>query len=243
LRRQWEAKQPLEIENPKNCMFVRGSTCNDVVTLFLKDIMAIKKPLVTTYMQKSKNVNCNPFIDPTTIEFFSLKADCSLFLYGSHSKKNPDNLIFGRLFEHHILDMVEFRLVDYRPIELWDKEMNRAGSKPCFILSGPEFQDDEDFKKIGNLMVDFFRGEVVDNVNLAGIDHVYGLSVDNGKILFRHYKINFKKSGGKVPRVELDEIGPSFDIVPKRKQFASIDLFKKTLPKKRKGKKKLQRML
>lgn len=29
-------------------------------------------------------------------EFFSKKTDCSLFLFGSHNKKRPNNLIFGK---------------------------------------------------------------------------------------------------------------------------------------------------
>lgn len=32
-------------------------------------------------------------------EFFSKKTDCSLFLFGSHNKKRPNNLIFGK-FSH-----------------------------------------------------------------------------------------------------------------------------------------------
>lgn len=38
-----------------------------------------------------------PFEDETAIEFFSNKSDASLFMYGSHSKKRPHNLVIGKV--------------------------------------------------------------------------------------------------------------------------------------------------
>jgi ribosome production factor 2 len=35
------------------------------------------------------------------------KADTSLFLFGSHSKKRPNNIVLGRTYEHKVLDMAE----------------------------------------------------------------------------------------------------------------------------------------
>jgi hypothetical protein len=42
----------------------------------------------------------------------------SLFCFGNHQKKRPNNLIFGRLFDWQLLDMVEFGVVDYEPMEV-----------------------------------------------------------------------------------------------------------------------------
>jgi len=71
-----------------------------------------------------------------------------------------------------------------------------------------------------------------------GLDHVIGLA-SNGKnaFYFRHYGIKLKKSGSKVPNVELEEIGPSFEFKIRRTKFADNEMRKKTYPPK-KGKKK-----
>ncbi len=45
---------------------------------------------------------------------------------------------------------------------------------------------------------DYFRGEVVDGVNLAGLDRVIVCTSKDDMIYFRHYGVVFKKSGSKV---------------------------------------------
>lgn len=89
---------------------------------------------------------------------------------------------------------------------------------------GSEFETDFRFKLVANIIVDFFRGRVVENINLAGLDHVIVLSLGEGKdkVLFRRYGIQMKKSGTKVPKVELVEVGPSVDLELRRHHLASI---------------------
>lgn len=42
----------------------------------------------------------------TSLEFFCRKSDAALFAYGTHSKKRPNNLILGRMFDGHLYDVV-----------------------------------------------------------------------------------------------------------------------------------------
>lgn len=52
----------------------------------------------------------HPFENDVNIEKFAVKYDTSLFLFGSNSKKHPNSLIFGRMYDYHVLDMVELQI-------------------------------------------------------------------------------------------------------------------------------------
>ena len=66
-------------------------------------------------MYKKKNI-VRPFEDVSSLEFFSKKSDSSLVAFGSHNKKRPHNLVIARMFDFHVLDMVEFGISNYSPI-------------------------------------------------------------------------------------------------------------------------------
>ena len=51
-----------------------------------------------------------------SIEFLSQKNDASLWALGSHSKKRPHNLTFGRMYDGHVLDILEFGLENYKSL-------------------------------------------------------------------------------------------------------------------------------
>jgi len=153
-------------------------------------------------------------------------------VHGSHSKKRPQNLIFGRLFDFHLLDMLEFGVTNFKSRSEFKSSVHPMfGSKPSFILIGSLFQTNETYKLIANLFVDFFRGEVIEKINLQGIDKVISLSTceNTNTISFRHYGVILKNSGTRVPDVELEEIGPSMDLVLRRNKIGSDDLRTQTL--------------
>jgi len=85
--RAWKDRQPKVYENTKKAMFIRGHKSSQIVTQTLKDLTSLKKPDVIKYNDKKKNKLPNPFESETNIEFLSNKSDCSLFMYGSHSKR------------------------------------------------------------------------------------------------------------------------------------------------------------
>jgi len=221
-RKLKEDRAPKLQENTKHALFIRGHKTSNVVNMLLTDFYSLKKPYSTQYSRKSSNGTKGPFEDPTSIEFFSMKNDASLFMHGTHIKKRPHNLIIGRMFHFHVMDMVEFGISGYKSIEEFNaSKLPGLGTKSAIILIGSLFQTDEKYKLIGNLFIDFFRGPVVKQINLPGLDKVMTISVCEGTntISFRHYSIQLKKSGTRVPRVELEEIGPSVDLEVRRTRF------------------------
>lgn len=61
--------------------------------------------------------------------------------------------------------------------------------KPCIILQGSLFETDETLKRLGNLMVDWFRGAKAECVRLQGIELVISLTaVAEERVLFRVYR-------------------------------------------------------
>lgn len=100
--------------------------------------------------------------------------------FGSHSKKRPNNLVLGRLFDHHIYDLVEVGVDNFKSTETfgYDKKLTpRIGSKPFFAFIGEGFESVEELKHLKEVLLDLFRGEVVFLITLLYI-HVVALLQD-----------------------------------------------------------------
>ncbi|MBN3295106.1 RPF2 factor, partial [Amia calva] len=236
-KRFLQSREPKLTENTKNAMLIKGGNTSETVTQALKDIYSLKKPNAVLY--KKKNIT-RPFEDQTSLEFFSKKSDCSLFLFGSHNKKRPNNLTFGRMFDFHVLDMIELGIEKFIPLKGIKNSKCPEGTKPLLVFTGDSFETDNELKKLKSLLTDFFRGPTVPSIRLAGLEHVLHFTALDGKIYLRSYKVLLKKSGCRTPRIELEEMGPSFDFVMRRTHLASDDLYKTAhrQPKALKAKKK-----
>jgi len=68
-------------------------------------------------------------------------------------------------------------------------------------------------------------------IDLNGLEHVitFTLDVQTKLLSIRVFRIELKKSGHRIPRIELNEIGPCLDLIIRRTKLASDDFYKKTL--------------
>uniref|UniRef100_A0A915Q3G4 Ribosome production factor 2 homolog n=1 Tax=Setaria digitata TaxID=48799 RepID=A0A915Q3G4_9BILA len=221
-KRFLEKRQPKVIENDKTALIVKGGKTSQTVTDALADLYALKKPLA---MRMKRRNPIYPFENDVELENFAMKYDTSLFLFGSNSKKHPNSLVMGRMYDCHVLDMVELQIENFIKSADFNTAKISFGCKPCIVLQGTEFEKDETMKRIGNLMVDWFRGAVIENIRLQGLELVISLTALERKIHLRVYRTCLKKSTSTTPRVELLEIGPRIDFSAKKRKNTSTDVF------------------
>lgn len=84
--------------------------------------------------------------------------------YGAHSKKRPNNLVIGRTYDHHIYDLIEVGVENFKTMESfsYDKKLApRVGSKPFFAFMGEGFESVEELRHLKEVLLDLFRGEVI----------------------------------------------------------------------------------
>ncbi|KAI5673025.1 hypothetical protein M9H77_13389 [Catharanthus roseus] len=232
IRRELEKRAPKLVETGKKTLILHGTKTSNVLNAILSQIHHLKRNDSVRFTRKN---DIKPFESSgeTSLEFFSVKTDCSIFVLGSHSKKRPNNLVFGRTYDHHIYDLVEVGVENFKSTESfsYDKKLTpHVASKPFFAFIGEGFESVEELKHLKEVLLDLFRGEVVTNMNLAGLDRVYVCTaVSSNRVFFTHCAMRLKKSGTIVPRMELVEVGPSMDLVIRRHRLPDDSLKKEAM--------------
>lgn len=219
-KRALDKKAPKPVENPKKALFLRGTTCSQKTQDALTDLYSLRRPLAQKFTKKNE---IHPFEDAASLEFFSEKNDASLLVFGSSSKKRPHTLTVARTFGYKILDMLELNL-DPDSLRLLVEFKNTkcaVGLKPMLLFSGTPFESPipNEYTMAKSFFTDFFKGEPAEKVDVEGLQYMVSISardtVDGEdakpKIHLRVYLIKTKKSGQKLPRVEVEEMGPRMD--------------------------------
>ncbi|KAA0043918.1 ribosome production factor 2-like protein [Cucumis melo var. makuwa] len=233
VKRELEKRAPKLVETGKKTLILHGTKTSGVLNEVLTELYHLKKESAVKYSRKNDGIKPFESGGDASLEFFSLKTDCSIILYGSHSKKRPNNLVIARTYNQHIYDMVEVGIENFKSMHsfAYDKKLApRVGSKPFITFIGEGFENVEELKHLKEVLLDLFRGEVVENLNLSGLDRVYVCTaISPNKVFLTHCALRLKKSGSVVPRMELVEVGPSMDMVIRRHRLPTDGLRKEAM--------------
>ncbi|KAM0682025.1 rRNA-binding ribosome biosynthesis protein rpf2 [Mitosporidium daphniae] len=166
-----------ELSGVKSALFIKNSTCTNVLSTLLGHLSLLKKPFSAVL---KANKTLFPFEDQSQLESLLQSKRTPLFGLASHSKKRPLSLILGRLFSNSVLDMIELVIcpTSISPIVgSWN-----AGSRPLLIFQGIRWESgDAALSKLKNLLVDFWSGAEGEKsvISLQGIQHAIVLTADD----------------------------------------------------------------
>jgi ribosome production factor 2 len=156
-----KAREPVAQEGAKAAVFLRGTTTSSLVSDALKELHALKKPDSVMF---SKRNDVHPFDDFKPLEFFSQKNDAAFFILANHSKKKPHNLVFARMFDHQMLDMIELgyilltRITDIFFMDEFPGSKTALGNRPLMLFHGEKWTTDP-YQQVKSMMLDLFSGD------------------------------------------------------------------------------------
>jgi len=117
----------------------------------------------------------------------------------------------------------------------------RVGTKPMLSFSGTQFEDSagssSKFTLAKSMFTDFFRGGEAKEVDVEGLQMMISFAAgeedgEEGKremVYMRCWKIVTKRSGQRLPRVEIEEMGPRIDFKLGRVKEADESMMKEAL--------------
>ncbi|PHH75076.1 hypothetical protein CDD82_4602 [Ophiocordyceps australis] len=222
-KRALEKREPKAVENPKTCLFLRGTSCSQIVQDALNELYSLRQPLAKKFSKKNA---IHPFEDASSLEFFAEKNDSSLLVFGSSQKKRPHALTFARTFGNRLLDMLELYLdpQSFRCMAQFKTKKVAIGLRPMLLFAGTPFESpvSNDYTLAKNLLLDFFKGDASsDQIDVEGLQYIISISAEDEvasdvdikpPIRIRAYLIRTLRSGQKLPRVEVEEMGPRMDL-------------------------------
>jgi len=226
------ARGPTLFEDDKLCSFLRGNNCSGEVTKLLTDLMNLKKPLAVS---RKRDFNFYPFQDSSPIEKIAKGSHTNLVVLGESSKKRKACLVMMRMFNEQLLDAIELNITNYQPTSSFKGvEGCGVGAKPLIVFQGAGFAATESpLSRAKNMLLDMFKGADPKRVSLEGVEHTIVITeTEGGKLLFRVYRVIKKKGDSpNIPRVELVEMGPSFDFTLGRERLADFSMWKASMRK------------
>lgn len=234
------------IEDRKKTLLLHGPKCPLALHSVLKTFHALTRPHSTLLTKKNENIH--PFENVDSLEFLAEKNEAGVVVFGSSSKKRPNAVTILRIFDRRVLEVVELLLLPPPSAENGEVEREKklqiaVEMKPMILFAGSVWADDsasemaQTYSMVKSLLLDIFSGEEVRSMDVEGLQYLLIIAAgepengQNPQLHLRWYKVKTRKSGQKLPRVELDEVGPKFDFRVGRKKEADAVVMKEAMKK------------
>lgn len=127
-----------------------------------------------------------------------------------------------------------------RTLAQFKGEKCKVGLKPLLSFSGTQFESpiSNQYTLAKSILTDFFRGGESASVDVEGlqlmINFAAGEDAHDGSSATLHmrcWRIITKRSGQKVPRIEVEEMGPRIDFSIGRTREAEASAWKESMKK------------
>ncbi|KAJ5520713.1 hypothetical protein N7463_001166 [Penicillium fimorum] len=222
-----KAREPQLIEPPKKTLIFHGAKCPQTLDTVLKTFHALTKPYNILFHKKNENLH--PYENSESLEFLANKNECGLVAFGSHNKKRPNCVTLARVYNSEDGEVIP-------PINELVMDVG-LGLRPMMMFSGSPWDDPTSTAHtiLKSTLLDMFRGEETTQVDVEGLQYVMMVGAEEPQdglspvIHMRWYRVITKRSGHKLPRVELQEVGPKFDFKVGRTRQAAPEVQKEAM--------------
>lgn len=129
----------------------------------------------------------------------------------------------------------------FRAMAQFKNKKFAIGLRPMLLFAGTAFESpvSNEFTLAKSLLTDFFKGEPADKIDVEGLQYMISFTAEDmtgdgdakPAIHMRSYMIQTKRSGQKLPRVEVEEIGPRMDFRVGRVKEADMSMLKEAMKK------------
>ena len=226
-----ESLMPKMIEEPKQCLFINTQNSTELMRMVLNEFYLMRKDYSKKLTKKEEIVNVVENRD--SIEFLCKKNNTTFFALSSHNKKHPNNITLGCLFDFHLLDYFDFEVTNFLPMSYFKTDtVINSDLKPIIIFQGELFESDFNYDRLKKFFIDFFQLYDKESIIISEMRRIMAISIEKDEkiVKIRNYQINGNlTSKANLSKINLIEIGPSFDLKERRFTLGDEVLYKKTL--------------
>ena len=229
VKKMLEKKESILQNDPKHTVFMRGNNCSQVTQDAMKELHKMRDLNISKCLMQKKN-EIYPFEDVSRLERVADRHDAAFVIFGSHNKERQHNMIFNRMFNHQVLDMIEVGVDSCTTMQTFGNiESIEIGQQPILIFQGEVFDLSQNHIRFKNMMLDLFRIKHLRNINILIAQRiiVFTAKTMDGSILMQQFesgKINEGLAG--EGKIETKEIGPKIGMTIRRVRHPDNDAWK-----------------